>query len=238
MENWQSASYHSEIQHESEVPWGISDVVFVYFCVFILSIIFAGGLLYTNLDVDRIVYTVAFQTLLSLSILGLVYVIVTKKYNTSFPEAFGITRSGMPGFVNRGILVTAIILITTTFIGLFFSLFDSGNQGNPYSQMTGDRLRWFTILAIFFAPIVEEIFFRGFMQPAIIKKTGVFWGILITALIFGVSHTQYLEFGAAMVSVTAIGLILGIARHKTGSVMPGIFAHFFNNILAVVYILS
>ncbi len=237
MENPQY-TYHSEINQESDVPWGISDVVFVYFCIFILSIIFVGTMLYANLDINRNIYSVVFQTLLSMSILVLVYAIVTKKYNIPFKDAFGISTSKMPGFVNRGILVTAIIIVTTTLIGLIFSQFLGVENQNPYMDMPQERFKWFTILAIFFAPIVEEIFFRGFMQPAIIKKTGVFWGILITALIFGISHTQYLDFGAAMVSVTAIGLILGITRHKTGSVMPGVFAHFFNNLLAVVYILT
>ncbi|OGI03145.1 MAG: hypothetical protein A2Y25_08290 [Candidatus Melainabacteria bacterium GWF2_37_15] len=85
---------------------------------------------------------------------------------------------------------------------------------------------------------MEEIFFRGFMQPAISKLAGPFFGILITALIFGISHTQYLDYSTAIFSVTAIGLILGITKYKTGSVMPGIFAHFFNNLLAVVFIMS
>lgn len=237
MEN-QQYTYHSEIQNESDVPWGISDVVFVYLCIFILSIIFAGTMLYVNLDIDRNIYSIVFQTLLSLSILALVYIIVTKRYNTPFKEAFGISFSKLPGFVNQGVIVTAIIIVATTLIGLIFSQFVDSPERNPYMDMPVDRFRWFTLLAIFFAPIVEEIFFRGFMQPALVKKTSVFWGILITALIFGISHTQYLDFGAAMISVTVIGLILGIARHKTGSVMPGIFAHFFNNILAVVYILT
>ncbi|MCK5176638.1 MAG: CPBP family intramembrane metalloprotease, partial [Candidatus Aenigmarchaeota archaeon] len=55
---------------------------------------------------------------------------------------------------------------------------------------------------------------------------------------FGLSHTQYIDYGAAIFSVTGIGLILGITKYKTGSVMPGIFAHFFNNLLAVIYLVT
>jgi len=237
MDHSHSTSY-TETKHSSETPWGITDVVFVYFCVFILSIIFAGILLYTNIDINRNVYSVVFQTLLSLSILGLIYVIVTKKYEVPFKQAFGISFSKIPSFLNQGIFVTAIIVVTTTIIGLIFTQIIGTENKSPYMDMPGEKFRWLTLFAIFFAPIVEEIFFRGFMQPAIVKKTGTVFGILITALIFGVSHTQYMNFGAAIFSVTAIGLILGITRHKTGSVMPGIFAHFFNNLLAVIYILT
>lgn len=230
--------FNSEAQSESEVPWGIYDVVFVYFCIFILSIIFVGGMLYSNLDVDRTFFSIVFQTLLSFSILVLIYGVVSKKYNVPFKKAFGISFTRMPSFINAGILITAIIIITTTVIGVLFSLFFGAKSQSPYSDMPIEKFRWFTLLAIFFAPVVEEIFFRGFMQPALIKRTGVYLGIIITAVIFGISHTQYFDFGSAMISVTAIGLILGIARHKTGSVMPGVFAHFFNNLLAVAYILT
>ncbi len=231
-------TYYTESKHNSYVPWGISDVVFIYFCVFILSIIFAGALLYASIDIDRNFYAILFQVLISLSILALIYAIVTFKYNVPFKEAFGISYSKLPLSVNQGLFVTAVIIITTTIIGLIFSQFLGVKDQDPYTNMPVDRFRLFTILAIFFAPVVEEIFFRGFMQPAIIKRLGVFWGVLITALIFGLSHTQYVDFGAAMVSVTVIGLILGITRQMTNSVMPGIFAHFFNNLLAVVYILT
>ena len=229
---------HSELKNGSGIPWGIADVVFVYFCIFILSIIFTGAMLYATVDINKNIYSIVFQGILSVSILAIVYLIVTQKYNMPFKDAFGISLSRMPVFVNQGIMVTAIIIITTTVIGLIFSQLTGAGSQSPYVEIPVERFRWLTFLAIFFAPIVEEVFFRGFMQPAIVKRAGVFWGILITALIFGISHTQYIDYEAAIFSVFAIGLILGITRHKTGSVMPGIFAHFFNNILAVVYVLT
>ena len=231
-------TYNSEINNESSVPWKISDVIFVYFCIFILSMIFAGAMLYVSLDIDKNIYFTIFQSLLSISILALVYIIVTKKYNTSFKEAFGISFKKMPLFINQGIIATAVIIISTTVISLFFLKIVGVESQNPYTEMPEIKFRWFSLLAVLFAPIVEEIFFRGFMQPAIIKRTGTFVGIAVTALIFGISHVQYIDYSTAIFSVTAIGLILGITRHLTSSVMPGIFAHFFNNLLAVIAILT
>ncbi|HSA07029.1 MAG TPA: type II CAAX endopeptidase family protein [Candidatus Gastranaerophilales bacterium] len=230
-------AYYEDIKSNSSAPWKISDVIFIYFCIFILSMIFMGSMLYANININANTYSIIFQALLSLSILVLIYLIVTQKYNMSFKDAFGIYFEKMPIFMRQGIIVTAIMVGTTTLIGLAFSLFTGIESGNPYSEMPIEKFRWLTFLALFFAPIVEEFFFRGFMQPAIIKKTGVFSGILITALIFGLSHFQYMDYTAAIISVTAIGLILGIVRYKTGSVMPGIFAHFFNNLLAIAHIL-
>jgi len=231
-------SNHIDVKHPSSVPWSVSDVIFVYFCIFILSIIFTGSLLYANIDIDKNFYIVALQILLSVSILTLIYLIVVQKYNIPFKEAFGISFNRMPRFIHQGIIVTAIMIVSTTVIGIVFSEITNNEPQTPYTDMSLDKFKWLSLLAVFFAPVVEEFFFRGFMQPAIIKRLGVIGGIVVTALIFGISHTQYLNYGAALFSVTAIGLILGIARYKTGSVMPGIFAHFFNNFLAVLFIFN
>ncbi len=231
-------TYNTEINDESSVPWKISDVIFVYFCIFILSIILAGAMLYMSLDIDKNIYSVVFQSLLSVSILAIIYAIVTKKYNASFKEAFGISFKKTPSFINQGIFATAAIIISTTAISLFFSKIMGIENQNPYVEMPEIKFKWFSLLAVFLAPIVEEIFFRGFMQPAIIKRAGTFTGIAVTALIFGLSHVQYINYSAAIFSVTAIGLVLGITRHLTGSVMPGIFAHFFNNLLAIIAIFT
>jgi len=40
--------------------------------------------------------------------------------------------------------------------------------------MPAEKLRIISLLAVFIAPVVEEIFFRGFMQPALVKNLGMF----------------------------------------------------------------
>lgn len=230
--------YYINKHNEGNLPWKISDVIFALVALFVLAIIFVGALNYANIDVNMNLYFIIFQLLISFSTLTIVYLIITQKYNMSFKEALGISWHKTPSSVRIGLFITILIILMTSFISFTFSQFTEGKPQSPYMDVPAEKLRWMTLFAIFFAPVVEEIFFRGFMQPAIVKLSGPFFGILITALIFGVAHTQYLEYNAAIFSVTSIGLILGIARHYTNSVMPGIFAHFFNNFLAVVYMLT
>lgn len=225
-------------KHEEYVPWTIFDVFFTYVLIFSLSVIMAGVMLYTGFDINMNFFTIVLQILLSLSTLTIVYLIVTQKYKVPFAEAFGLSFDKIHASVSLGLFITAIIILSTTFISVMFSQFTGVEPKNPYIDMPEEKFKWLTILAIFFAPVVEEIFFRGFMQPAISKIAGPFFGILITAMIFGISHTQYLDYATAIFSVTTIGLILGIVKYKTGSVMPGIFAHLFNNLLAVIYIVT
>ena len=72
------------------------------------------------------------------------------------------------------------------------------------------------------------------MQPAMTKTFGVFGGIFLTALVFGLSHGQYLDYSVALIAVTTIGLILGVSRQVTGSIVPGIIAHLLNNFFAAL----
>jgi len=46
--------------------------------------------------------------------------------------------------------------------------------------------------AITLGPLMEELFFRGFMYPILARRMGAFWGIILTALPFGLIHyAQY-----------------------------------------------
>ena len=84
------------------------------------------------------------------------------------------------------------------------------------------------------AAIIEETFFRGWMQTLIVRKAGVIWGILITSLIFGASHlvvmTGWLRF-----ATFGPGIVMGILRHYTGSIYPAMLYHAICNIWAVWY---
>ena len=84
--------------------------------------------------------------------------------------------------------------------------------------------RSFIVLAIFVgigAPIVEELFFRGFLQPAAIRRFGAVAGVIFTAVVFGAVHFQLLQFPALAV----FGVILGLLAHRSGRLGPGIVAH-------------
>ena len=221
-------------QHSELVPWKISDVLFTYVFIFALSIFAVGVLLLSRIDADTSLFPALFQVIISVATVGVIYVIVSKKYNVPFFDAFGISFSKAPNYFLQGAFVSLMLVVSTTIISLAFSQFTGVQKQNPYINVPVEKLRIISLMAVFIAPVVEEIFFRGFMQPTLVKNLGVFGGVFITALIFGFSHAQYLGYSAALAAVIIIGLILGITRQKTGSVMPGIFAHLLNNLFAAI----
>src|SRR2546430_6146343 len=54
-------------------------------------------------------------------------------------------------------------------------------------------------------PILEELFFRGFLFPVLARRLGVAWGVILTALPFAVVHA--VQFGNAWSAVLVIFIV-------------------------------
>ncbi|QDT06132.1 ABC-2 family transporter protein [Rubripirellula lacrimiformis] len=77
--------------------------------------------------------------------------------------------------------------------------------------------------------ICEEIAFRGFIFGGLVRERRYVRAVVISALMFGISHGVLQQSIAA----TIMGLLLGFIALRTGSVIPGILIHFTNNALSV-----
>jgi len=85
------------------------------------------------------------------------------------------------------------------------------------------------------APIVEEIFYRGFLQGALLKRGLPAWAAIgVTALVFGASHGQLLQLPALVL----FGAAVGVLAHRSGRLGPAIFAHVAFNMVTVVSLLA
>jgi len=85
------------------------------------------------------------------------------------------------------------------------------------------------VLALFgmtLAPLMEELFFRGFLYPVLVRRLGVGGAVLLTAASFGLIHAPQLgrAWGPVLV-VFLVGLTLTIVRSVTKSVAPGFLMH-------------
>lgn len=71
------------------------------------------------------------------------------------------------------------------------------------------------------APIVEEIVYRGSLQTRLVGTLGAVLGITITSAIFALIHLSAVEIPGLFV----FALVLGVARHRTGSLGLPIVTH-------------
>jgi membrane protease YdiL (CAAX protease family) len=79
---------------------------------------------------------------------------------------------------------------------------------------------------ILVAPLVEELFFRGFVYPAVARWTGSVSSVVITAAAFAALHGGQLAYAwAPLLVLFGIGTALTIIRAKTGSVATCVVVH-------------
>jgi membrane protease YdiL (CAAX protease family) len=92
---------------------------------------------------------------------------------------------------------------------------------------------WMLWLAVVVAvPLFEEVFFRGFLltdfASSFMRPIGA---VLVTTTLWTALHTQYDAAGIAV--VFCMGLLLGIARIRTGSLMVPLGIHALENMVAM-----
>ncbi len=84
------------------------------------------------------------------------------------------------------------------------------------------------------APIVEEIFYRGLLQGALLKRGfRPAAAITLSATVFGVSHFALLQLPALVL----FGAVAGVLAHRAGRLGPAIAAHVTFNMVTVVSLL-
>jgi membrane protease YdiL (CAAX protease family) len=83
------------------------------------------------------------------------------------------------------------------------------------------------------APLFEEVFFRGFLFKGFQRSyLGTIGAVVLTAALWALVHLQYDAYGMATVFV--LGLLLGAARARTGSLVVPLLMHSMANVVATI----
>ena len=82
------------------------------------------------------------------------------------------------------------------------------------------------------AAVIEETFFRGFIQTILSRRLGAVISITATSAIFAVSHLP-LQPDPLILSTFFPGLVMGLLRERHGSVFPAILYHGAGNLWAI-----
>jgi membrane protease YdiL (CAAX protease family) len=102
---------------------------------------------------------------------------------------------------------------------------------NAYRTAVIMPLFWFAIVVA--APLLEELFFRGFLFSGLERsKIGIAGTIAVTAVIWAAIHAQY-EL-PELFWIFFMGIFMGIARVRTRSIYAPIAMHMTLNLAATV----
>jgi hypothetical protein len=96
------------------------------------------------------------------------------------------------------------------------------------------------IFSVTMAPLLEELFFRGFLYPVLARRLGVMAGILLTAAGFALLHGSQLKFSwGPLLVIFVVGLTLTMVRARQNSVAAGLLMHAaYNGTITVLMIIA
>jgi membrane protease YdiL (CAAX protease family) len=149
--------------------------------------------------------------------------ILRVQYNRPFWRSLGWTEIRMP------VLRIVILGVLAAFgVALLGTLMRTPTTDNPMTELMKDRLS-LLLMAIFgitAGPLCEELIFRGFLQPLLVRSFGAVIGVVGAALPFGLLHfQQYGNSWRHALIVAAAGAGFGWMRHVTGSTKASTIMH-------------
>ncbi len=212
------------------IPWTYRDA-WLGFLMFIgLSFVsyIVAGWLYWLLDIDS-----SWEILLVIS--ELVFIVpvwwfVSHKYGA------GKTSLGFRPFEKNTIgigcgLVFAVNIFTVMYSAVVEYLFDSPMQPDlaPIADEMAFPWMLFAVVVIV-APVVEEVFFRGFLFAGLRQQYGWLKAALLSSALFALIHLQLY----AIVPLFMLGFVFAYLFHKSNSIWPVIFLHFVVNLAAMI----
>jgi len=213
---------------ESYPFWGYGDLA-LFLGSLLPSILASAGVLLALRRIapaafaSKAVETLSFQGLLYLFVVGALYVLVAARYRVPFASAFRLRSS----FRRPWTLVFwgPVLAISISMLGV---LLHAPMIPSPVDQMIAGRgsLILVAVFAVILAPIVEELVFRGFLQPLFSKTLGAPAGILICAALFGLMHGKQSQWAWQLIlAISLAGAAFGYVRERTGSTAAAVALH-------------
>ena len=180
--------------------------------------------------------------LTNVPVLLLAYWHLFRPSGMTFDEGFGLEI----GWARAGRLVLAVLAVVAA--GLWGG-WVMDRLSEPF-HFTSHWVEWFDadlvwatpsltavslVEYVIFAPLFEELAFRGLLFAILRRKLRFLPAALISAGIFGIAHGYGL---VGLLSVCWSGVLWAWIYEKTGSLLPGIFAHAINNLLVCLAVMA
>jgi membrane protease YdiL (CAAX protease family) len=210
---------------ESYPFWGYLDLL-----AFILIAIF--GLVAESLllrlfvspaKLDKIFVLLPAQFLLYAFLLGTLAFMFRRYYGQPLWRSLRWVPSGLsiPFMATCGILAAFGAIVGSV-------LLRTPDMDSPMKTLLSDptSVIFIAVLGVTLAPICEEILFRGFLQPLLVRSLGAVGGILLASVPFGLLHLQ--EYGNSWrhaLLISLAGVSFGWMRQCTGSTKAAAVMH-------------
>ncbi len=213
------------------IKWRVGDVLKVFGILVVVQAILAFlpsvGLSVTQEWIAAYLFLLLSFAYLPLLVLTLYYI----RKRGGRVNQIGISPARPKHFV-LGVFFGLALMIASALVSILLAPFGLVPAQESLREIMGlpgvfpTMLLWAGILA----PIIEEIFFRGFCYGAFKSRWGRGIAIAISSLLFAVAHFDPL----GVVQFTVLGVLLAYAYDRTGSLPLVTVAHVMNNTVAII----
>lgn len=219
-------------------PWRFGQVVTAFLLGFVitplLAALFMGAIFPMLSTTFRVAVTQGASYAMWLFLLWR----MREKYGPHLIDYLGLRlEKPWPSYLYDGVLCGTMILLIGWVLGALATVFHWPQQ-QPYEIFPKDVLRLITVFAVVITPVMEEITFRGFLQPTLYRYMSPTAAILFTAALFTSFHSLYYGNWLALTYVGLMAIVLGIFRYRTHSTLPSILGHLINNGLAAMVMMT
>ncbi len=156
-------------------------------------------------------------------LVGALYLVIAWRYGEPFLTSLGWTFP-----IPKAFLVLAagpVLAIALSALGVFLRAPLDSSQIEVLIKSRAS-LAAIILFGVVLAPIVEEMLFRGFLLPLLVRSMGPWLGILLTAVPFALLHgTQNHWAWQPVVLIGIAGIAFGYVRYKTGSTTAAFLMH-------------
>jgi len=170
------------------------------------------------------------------AVLFIVLKVIFARHGKGLLESLGWRKPGP--FTTLSLAVTGVSLSLIVVV-LQYALL-TPDVDTPFEKLLDDPASRVAValFGITLGPMVEELLFRGLLQPVLVSVTGVFPGILLTSVLFGALHlTQNAFIWQSGVLIMLVGFVLGTIRHLSGSTRASTIVHIAYNSLPFLALL-
>jgi membrane protease YdiL (CAAX protease family) len=230
------------------VPWTWADALVVLVLTYAVALLFLADPEGPPLPLlARIVgesLAAPVSLLFLVALLGLVTALyVALRYPRRLPMLLGPlpprwrALGAAVGFALAAIAVQAALVQLLTLVSTRMGG-DIPSVQETFQSAARDRatLPFLALSAVVFAPLGEELFFRGLLFQALRRRLGLWPGIGISAVAFTLVHTQATLEGTGLVFLVIfpLGMLLAWTFHRYGTLLTPVALHAVFNLAGVV----
>lgn len=146
-------------------------------------------------------------------------------------------EAGKPKTIITSVLLgagVALMYMIISSLSVHLFSFESGQKGGLLNQMAaqpGFGLAIMIFLALFIAPLTEEFLFRGILLGGLNRSFGIWWGIIISNLLFITLHfSEAIYFWPAFIGIGLLSAMATWMRLTQKAIGPAVAVHFGYNL--------